>query len=115
LVLEQRLQQVMSLVSTAQRKGDAIVASIAGVLVADLEEALRDARDLDVYRSHGSKSMRMKGACRSAQRCSFLTPGSLASQSPELDMFNFGSAKQRSMKSACPAPQMQTPHGGGSE
>jgi hypothetical protein len=124
LVLEQRLQQVMSLVSTAQRKGDAIVASIAGVLVEDLEEALRDARDLDVYRSHGSKSMRMKGACRSAQRCSFLTPVSLASQSPdgcvegcspELNMFISGSAKQRSMKSACPAPQMQTPHGGGSE
>jgi hypothetical protein len=99
-VLEQRLEQVTSLMSTAQRKGDAIVASIAGVLVADLQEALRDSCDPHVYRSHGSKAMRMKGACRSAQRCSFLTHGSLACESEEVNQFNLGSAKQRSMKSA---------------
>jgi hypothetical protein len=60
IVLEQRLQKVMSLVTSAQCKGNVIVASIAGVLAADLEEGLRD---LQVYSSHGSKAMRIKGAC----------------------------------------------------
>ena len=102
--LEQQLEQVTSLVSTAQRKGDTVVASIAGVLVADLQQALCDACDIDVYHSHGSKSMRMKGACRSAQRCSFLTPADHACESPQVNQFNFGTPKQLSMKKSLPGP-----------
>jgi hypothetical protein len=102
--LEQQLEQVTSLVSTAQRKGDTVVASIAGVLVADLQQALCEACDIDVYHRHGSKSMRMKGACRSAQRCSFLTPADHACESPQVNQFNFGTPKQLSMKKSLPGP-----------
>jgi len=45
------------------------VAAIARVLVADIEEAIIGARDEHVFATHGSKAMKMKGACRSAQVC----------------------------------------------
>jgi hypothetical protein len=41
---------VASLVSTAKNKDNAIVATIAQVLVADLEEAINGARDVMSYR-----------------------------------------------------------------
>jgi hypothetical protein len=67
--LEVSLHRVASLKSMAESKGDGIIAALARILVADLEEAMVDSRDQEEYLSRGSKSMRMKGACRSAQRC----------------------------------------------
>ena len=92
-------------VSTAQLKGDSIVSAIAQVLVADLEEAIEGTRDVDVYRTRGSKSMRMKGACRSAQKCDFTSPSSLLpdDEDEEVTRFKSGSARQRQSKALSPS------------
>jgi hypothetical protein len=37
----------------------------------DLEKAMSDSSSAAIYRSCGSKAMRMKGACRGMQRCDF--------------------------------------------
>ena len=104
-VLELCLKRLVSLVSTAQLKGDSIVSAIAQVLVADLEEAIEGTRDVDVYRTRGSKAMRMKGACRSAQKCDFTSPSSLLpeDEDEEVTRFKSGSARQRQSKALSPS------------
>jgi hypothetical protein len=97
--LEESLKQAATLVTTAQLKGDAIVAGIARVLVEDLKEAITDTRDADVYQSKGGKSMRMKAAVRSAQRCDFSSKSwSAVDEDEEVKRFAGGSARQRAMK-----------------
>jgi Mg-chelatase subunit ChlD len=115
LVLELKLKQVASLVSTAKHKDNAIVAAIAQVLVADLEEAINSTRDVDIYRSMGSKAMKMKGATRKAQVCDFRSPvksagstrgGAVDSEEEEDEevmRFKSGSKRQRNAKLASPA------------
>ena len=107
-VLEQSLKKVTVLVTTAQHKGEQIVAGIAQVLVADLEEAINGACDVNVYRSRGSKAMCMKAACRSAQRCDFTTPGGTRTlgmdsedeEDEEVTRFKGGSVRQRRGKAS---------------
>ena len=41
------------------------------LVLSDLEQAMSDSSDASIYRSGGSKAMRMKGACRGMQRCDF--------------------------------------------
>jgi hypothetical protein len=99
--LEQTLKRAAALVMTAQLKDSAIVAGIARVLVADLEDAMTDTRDADVYQAKGRKSIRMKAAVRGAQRCDFSSPSktwSAVDEDEEVKRFAGGSARQRSMK-----------------
>ena len=99
--LEETLKQAQALVMSAQLKENAIVAGIARVLVEDLEEAMTDTCDADVYQSKGSKALRGKAAVRSAQRCDFTSPSkswSAVDEDEEVKRFSGGSSRQRAMK-----------------
>mmetsp|Transcript_84544 Transcript_84544/g.137040 ORF Transcript_84544/g.137040 Transcript_84544/m.137040 type:complete len:465 (-) Transcript_84544:443-1837(-) len=100
--LEQRAQLISALIKNAENKGDTVVAAIARVLVADIEEAINGARDEHVFATHGSKAMRMKGACRSAQRCDFTSPTAPTTgrvdEDEEVSRFSSGSKRQRQTK-----------------
>jgi hypothetical protein len=51
------------------------VICVAFFSLSDLEKAMSDSSDATIYRSCGSKAMRMKGACRGMQRCERLERG----------------------------------------
>lgn len=104
--IDKCLKSVKAVVDLATRDNNHIVSALATVLVNDLQEAIENTSNANVYQSRGAKAMRMRGACRSRQVADPFTP--MGPDSPflttgendEVSVFTSGNSRQRMTKMA---------------